>query len=126
MAQDQGQERTEQPTAKRLQEARDRGQVPKSTDLVAAVSLILSLVLLKFFGLHLLNRLVATIKFYLASTPIPLNVEQLDKISMRMFRALLETSVPFLLIMGLGPWRFCWPRSAGCSPPSRWSSSSID
>lgn len=102
MAQDQGQERTEPPSTKRLEEARNRGQVPKSTDLVAAVSLILSLLTLKFFGLHLVNRLVSTIRFYLASKPMPLNVEQLDKIMMRMFHTLLETSLPFLLIMSVG------------------------
>ncbi len=38
MAEDMG-ERTEQPTARRLSEARNRGQVPKSQDLSAALSL---------------------------------------------------------------------------------------
>lgn len=102
MAQDQGQERTEQPTTKRLTEARRRGQVPKSADLVAAVTLILSLVFLKFFGLHLLNRLVSNVRYYLSLTPTPLNVEQLDKITMAMIRALLETAAPFLLAMAVG------------------------
>lgn len=48
MADDLG-ERTEKPTAKRLQEAREKGQVPKSQDLAAAgglVTAILSLLLL--------------------------------------------------------------------------------
>jgi flagellar biosynthesis protein FlhB len=36
------QERTEQPTAKRLQQARERGQVPRSTDLTAAAVLLVA------------------------------------------------------------------------------------
>ena len=39
-------ERTEQPTARRLTEARDRGQVPKSTDLASAIVLFLGAVLI--------------------------------------------------------------------------------
>lgn len=44
--QDQQQERTEQPTARRLQEARQRGQVPRSRELNMAAVLIAAAVLL--------------------------------------------------------------------------------
>ncbi len=43
-----GGEKTEQPTAKKLTDARNEGNVAKSKDLVSAVSLIVSFVLLKF------------------------------------------------------------------------------
>lgn len=43
-------ERTEQPTSKRMQEARERGQVAKSAELVAAVELLLLAIALLFVG----------------------------------------------------------------------------
>src|SRR4051812_24995357 len=44
-------ERTEQPTQKRLEEARKNGQIPRSTDLNAA-----AVVLIAGGGLHMLGR----------------------------------------------------------------------
>jgi flagellar biosynthetic protein FlhB len=102
MADDQGQERSERPTPKRLTEARERGQVAKSSDLSAAVSLLIALVLLKLFGLHLVSRWAGTLRYYLSSTPVPLNADHLDKVMMRLLRALLETSAPLLVLMGAG------------------------
>lgn len=49
MAEEMG-ERTEQPTARRLSEARGRGQVAKSQDLAAALDLIGGVLLVVFFG----------------------------------------------------------------------------
>lgn len=49
MADDQG-EKTEQPTAKRLRDARDRGQVPRSRDLGVAVSSMALTLALGSFG----------------------------------------------------------------------------
>jgi len=50
MAESEGQERTEQPTAKRLREARERGQVPRSRELGGAVMLGASILLLSMMG----------------------------------------------------------------------------
>lgn len=49
MAEDIG-DRTEAPTPRRLEQAREKGQVAKSTDLVAAIDLIAAALLLWFFG----------------------------------------------------------------------------
>ena len=46
-------EKTEEPTAKRKKEARDKGQVPKSTELNSAVVLLFGFVCLKSFGIKL-------------------------------------------------------------------------
>ena len=54
---DSGQERTEQPTSKRLEEARKQGQVPRSTDLNAAAVLLLAGGGLHFLGAHMGNQL---------------------------------------------------------------------
>ncbi len=50
MAREDAGERTEQPTARRLQEAHEEGRVPRSADLTAAVGLLGGLMLLKTFG----------------------------------------------------------------------------
>ena len=42
MSEGSGGEKTEQPTSKRLRDAREKGQVPKSTDLVVALTLLCS------------------------------------------------------------------------------------
>lgn len=65
MAEDTG-EKTEQPTAKRLRDARERGQVPRSRDLGVAVSSVALTLALGSFGpgiVHVMSdRLVAGIR----------------------------------------------------------------
>jgi flagellar biosynthetic protein FlhB len=56
MADDMG-ERTEQPTSKRLEETRNRGQVAKSTDLSAALELSGAVILLAVLGSYLVESL---------------------------------------------------------------------
>ena len=43
-------EKTEEPTAKKLRDARHRGNIPKSKDLSAAIELIGAILLLRFGG----------------------------------------------------------------------------
>jgi flagellar biosynthetic protein FlhB len=59
MANDQHGERTEKPSAKKLREARQQGNVPRSADLVAAVSLLAATVALAKTGGTSLVRLQA-------------------------------------------------------------------
>jgi flagellar biosynthesis protein FlhB len=54
---DTGQERTEQPTSKRVEEARKQGQVPRSTDLNAASVMLLAGAGLYMMGGHLGTQL---------------------------------------------------------------------
>ena len=49
---DSDQERTEQPTQKRLEEARKQGQVPRSPELNAAAVVLIAGVGLHFLGAH--------------------------------------------------------------------------
>ena len=51
------QEKTEQPTSKRLEEARKQGQVPRSTELNAAAVMLLAGSALHFLGGHIGTRL---------------------------------------------------------------------
>ncbi len=52
-------DKTEQPTPRRRQEAREEGQVARSQDLTAAVSLVAALVLLKTLGPQMLDTMLA-------------------------------------------------------------------
>lgn len=53
MAEDSGQERTEQPSQKRLKEAREKGQVPRSRELGTTFVLLLSALSLLMLGRHI-------------------------------------------------------------------------
>lgn len=68
MAEDMG-ERTEQPTGRRLEEARSRGQVVKSQDLSAAVELSAALVLLVSIGGFLVATLSGLMRRVLDAHP---------------------------------------------------------
>lgn len=58
MAADDAGEKTEQPTPRRLQEARERGQVARSADLTAAITLLGGLLLLNAFGPGMFTRML--------------------------------------------------------------------
>ncbi|MFI4853589.1 MAG: flagellar biosynthesis protein FlhB [Phycisphaerales bacterium JB065] len=58
MAEDMG-EKTEQPTGKRLSDAREKGQVGKSQDLAAAILMIGAVVMMVFFAQSTLMRALA-------------------------------------------------------------------
>jgi flagellar biosynthetic protein FlhB len=58
MAQDDAADKTEPPTARRREEAREEGQIARSVDLTAAVSLLAALLLLKALGPQMLERMV--------------------------------------------------------------------
>ncbi len=52
-------EKTQKPTHKRIKEARDKGQVPRSRDLVGACSLLVVTGMLVWLGPHLISGLLA-------------------------------------------------------------------
>jgi flagellar biosynthetic protein FlhB len=62
MAEDSGQDKTEEPTTKRLEDARKKGQVPRSKELDTFVSLITSAVLFIFMGGHIAHGLAGIMK----------------------------------------------------------------
>ncbi|WP_297808274.1 flagellar biosynthesis protein FlhB [uncultured Methylophaga sp.] len=67
MAEESGQEKTEEPTAKRLEEAREKGQVPRSRELTTVLVMILSAIALFFVGENIIADLgeVMTLSFSL-------------------------------------------------------------
>ncbi len=57
MAEESGQEKTEQPSAKRLTDAREKGQVPRSKEFTTVIVLIASAVGMMFLGERMLQSL---------------------------------------------------------------------
>ena len=55
-------EKTEQPTSRRLQDAREKGQVAKSNDLGAAVGLLVGLIMLNVYGPSILKGFMQIIR----------------------------------------------------------------
>ncbi len=105
MADDMG-ERTEQPTAKRLEEARNRGNIAKSADLSSAVDLIGGTILLITLGAFLVESLGGVMRRVLedgwrAGGPDERGLETL----MRFIAGrTLATALPFLGSMLLVAW----------------------
>ena len=94
-------EKSEAPTPRRRQEARSRGQIPKSQDLTAAVLLLVGLVTLNAFGESLLGRMFDMTKFMLgggdgssirSSQLLPLGAEAMKQ----MFFMLLPILLVFM------------------------------
>jgi flagellar biosynthetic protein FlhB len=99
MAQDSGQEKTEEATPKRLREARKKGQVPKSRDVTTIVVLICVLAFLAFgvgwIGIQLRELMRAS--FEVAGTKGPVDGSQLLTVG----KASLLTLAKIMLPLGL-------------------------
>lgn len=115
MAEDQsGMDRTEQATPKRLQEAREQGQVPRSRDLNTLLLLLASSGGLLMFGEHLATGLATQMKTALSQTrDSVMDPNTLQPLFGDLLMHVLMTFAPFLLMlfmvaffapMALGGW----------------------
>ena len=66
-------EKTEAPSQRRREEARERGQVSRSNDLSAAAVLVSGLILLQLFGRNMLVQLLELMRVFLGSDRLSLN-----------------------------------------------------
>jgi flagellar biosynthetic protein FlhB len=102
MAEDLG-EKTEQPTGRRLTEARNKGQVARSQDLGAAVSMIAALIIFAAFGGLFMTTMAGVIRRLLEGQTLgdPLSaasiVPAIHWVSMRS----LTVMVPVMILMAL-------------------------
>jgi flagellar biosynthetic protein FlhB len=62
-------ERTEAPTPQRLQEARERGQIPHSVELNAAIGMLVGLWMLQGPGSSLITSVTVLMRYYLTNLP---------------------------------------------------------
>ena len=101
MAEEQtGQERTEQPTERRLQEARKKGQVPRSKELNTMLSLILaSIALLVLGGGISQNIMRVSVEGFSVPRELVFDASQLPYQFMYMASQVLLALAPFLAVM---------------------------
>lgn len=101
MAEEQtGQERTEQPTERRLQEARKKGQVPRSKELNTMLSLLLASISLLVFGGHISQNLMQiSVEGFSIPRELAFDAAQLPFQFMYMVSNALLALLPFMAIM---------------------------
>jgi flagellar biosynthetic protein FlhB len=96
MADDMG-ERTEAPTGRRLQEARTQGNVARSQDLVAAVDLIGSFILLTLFGASMARATFIMLRATLEAQDTP-TTSSLFELGKSILVQVGLAALPFLLL----------------------------
>ena len=101
MAEEQtGQERTEQPTERRLQEARKKGQVPRSKELNTMLSLLLASISLLVFGGYISQNLMQiSVEGFSIPRELAFDTAQLPFQFMYMASQALLALFPFMAIM---------------------------
>lgn len=97
MANDEGGDRTEQPTPRRREEARDEGQIARSADLTAAIALLAGLLLLKTLGGQMMGKLLGLTQA-LGHAPGIAATDLLPWIT-RVGTAAAEALLPFLALL---------------------------
>ncbi len=95
MADDRG-ERTEAPTPRRRQEAREQGQVARSQDLPAAVLLLGCVVALNVLGPHILSTLLETYSSLLGSGAA--RPEEVTRLLPMVLKSMAMVTLPILLL----------------------------
>lgn len=98
MAEDMG-EKSELPTPKRLEEARERGQIVKSQDLAAAIDLIAGVILIIVLGGFLVRGWMEMMRRGLSQGELYLNAGELMQVLREVTLQSLIAIVPLLAVM---------------------------
>lgn len=97
-----GQEKTEDPTERRLQDARKKGDVAKSMEVPSAAVLLLGLMTIYYFSGYMLENILGFLRHYLSNLNtidiIPSNMINITMESMR-YMALLTGPLMFILFI---------------------------
>jgi len=118
MAEDSDQEKTEEPTSKRLEDARKKGQIARSRELNTFAMLITSAILLLMMGRQMGNSLLAMMKtlfqlsrqiiFDPASPIIYLKQVMIDGVMLIAPFIAVMVVVAIVAPLALGGWVFSW------------------
>ncbi len=109
MAENDGQEKTEDATDKRIRESREKGNVPRSQDLGAAFILLVGLLSLKVLGRPLLETLMGYTSRILGELDdARLNVGNFVSISLNTLMYMIYMLGPFLLLTVVGAIIIHW------------------
>ncbi len=99
---DSGQEKTEQPTAKKLQDAKKKGQVPRSKELSSMTVMVFGAIGLLFLGGHMLNHISIFMYqgFSLSRAEVFSRASIFERFEFAVFEALTAIG-PFMVLMAL-------------------------
>lgn len=116
MAEETGQEKSEEPTSKRLTEAREKGDVPRSRELVTTAVLLAASASAMMFGTVLVERMMAVMRLsYQLERPAVYDVKQMSLLLVSAFgEAMVGLSGFFIMVLiaavvgpiALGGWNF--------------------
>ncbi len=100
-----GQEKTEEPTARRLAEARKKGDIAKSMEVPSAAVLLIGLMTLYFLGGFLLERFMLVLHYYLGHLHtiniIPVNMPMMTREAMIQFSIMVGPMMGVILVTAL-------------------------
>lgn len=98
-----GQDKTEQATPRRKNEARNDGNLAKSQDLTAAIMLLAAIVGLQVFGLRVFSNMRNTVQTMLsgAHTSNPARIDDLGAIGAYSMRSMIAMLTPLLLLVSV-------------------------
>lgn len=106
MAEGSFQEKTEEATPKRLSEARESGNVPKSAELNSVFVLMFGMMTLSFLGSHILQQLSSGFKiFYREAANIEISMSSIQyylPLGLKSFVSLLAPVLAVLTLVGVG------------------------
>ena len=96
------QERNLPATARRLTEARGRGQAAKSTEVTTAVVLLFALLGLRFFGGFIFDSLGELVRFYLTNVgELEISLASIRAVSFPAARTLIITALPVVILAAI-------------------------
>jgi flagellar biosynthesis protein FlhB len=103
MANDAGGDKSEQPTERRRIQAREQGNIARSTDLTAALLMLTATGALQFFGGTLFNSMAGLVHSSLSATPmLRFDLDGWMKGNYTLLGLLSMSTAPFLLLMMVG------------------------
>lgn len=95
-----GQEKTEEPTARRLQEARDKGDIAKSMEIPSALVLLCSILTLYGGSGFFMEQFSRMLRYYLTNlTAISLTVGDMTRLTLEGMRFSLTIAGPVMLVV---------------------------
>ena len=94
-------EKTEEPTSKKIEDARKEGNVPRSQDTSSFVTLLVAVVAVFVFLLFILNRIFYIYEYYMSLIGVPLTKNIVFEIGLISLRELVFMIIPIASVVAL-------------------------
>ncbi|MDD4884708.1 EscU/YscU/HrcU family type III secretion system export apparatus switch protein, partial [Sulfuricurvum sp.] len=94
-------EKTEEPTSKKLSDAREEGNVAKSQDIVGVVVLFVAILALMMMFNFIADRMLNLSRYYFSLLSTPLHRDMLIDIAIVTFRETLIMALPIAIIVAI-------------------------